>query len=155
MLCRKGCRCEQQYRLHRLLAFDPNNECRGIFSNWFRFPSYCICKCYNFPSDFLSKPEHEPPSKDDDEKIVFEDNDINKQQHETLPNPSPQLQVLSQQKRVDPSKIFQYTCHTKPNKLCSENYNLEINEIWINLSSIVLQRWNIIYQMENRALLDR
>ena len=24
-----GCRCEQQYRLHRLLAFDPNNECRG------------------------------------------------------------------------------------------------------------------------------
>merc|ERR1719273_866698 len=136
MLCRKGCRCEQQYRLHRLLAFDPNNECRGIFSDWFRFPSYCICKCYNFPSDFLSKPENEPPSKDDDEKIVFEDNNINKQ-------------------RVDPSKIFQYTCHTKPNKLCSENYNLEINEIWINLSSIVLQRWNIIYQMENRALLDR
>ena len=44
MLCRKGCRCEQQYRLHRLLAFDPNNECRGIFSDWFRFPSYCICK---------------------------------------------------------------------------------------------------------------
>merc|ERR1712241_1209455 len=99
MLCRKGCRCEQQYRLHRLLAFDPNNECRGIFSDWFRFPSYCICKCYNFPSDFLSKPEHEPPSKDDDEKIVFEDNDINKQQPETLPNPSPQLQVLSQQNK--------------------------------------------------------
>lgn len=53
MLCRKGCRCEQQYRLHRLLAFDPNNECRGIFSDWFRFPSYCICKCYNIPPDFL------------------------------------------------------------------------------------------------------
>jgi len=98
MLCRKGCRCEQQYRLHRLLAFDPNNECRGIFSDWFRFPSYCICKCYNFPSDFLSKPENEPPSKDDDEKIVFEDNNI-KQQPETLPNPSPQLQVLSQQNK--------------------------------------------------------
>jgi len=47
MLCRAGCRCEQQYRLHRLLAFDPKNECRGIFSDWFRFPSYCICKCYN------------------------------------------------------------------------------------------------------------
>merc|ERR1712038_161860 len=47
MLCRKGCRCEQQYRLHRLLAFDPNNECRGIFSDWFRFPSNCICKCYS------------------------------------------------------------------------------------------------------------
>merc|ERR1719412_2968017 len=76
MLCRKGCRCEQQYRLHRLLAFDPNNECRGIFSDWFRFPSYCICKCYNFPSDFLSKPaaaaatsENEPSN---DETIVFE-----------------------------------------------------------------------------------
>lgn len=47
MLCRPGCRCEQQYRLHRLLAFDPMNECRGIFSDWFRFPSNCICKCYN------------------------------------------------------------------------------------------------------------
>jgi len=46
MLCRPGCRCEQQYRLHRLLAFDPNNECRGIFSDWFRFPSFCLCKCY-------------------------------------------------------------------------------------------------------------
>merc|ERR1712079_56383 len=32
---------------HRLLAFDPTNECRGIFSDWFRFPSFCICKCYN------------------------------------------------------------------------------------------------------------
>ena len=73
-------RCEQQYRLHRLLAFDPNNECRGnnitvfyasragmhlsqakmqkptiptqlslrpgIFSDWFSFPSFCLCKCY-------------------------------------------------------------------------------------------------------------
>merc|ERR1719370_1291556 len=47
MLCRPGCRCEQQFRLHRLLAFDPNNECRGIFSDWFRFPSFCLCKCYN------------------------------------------------------------------------------------------------------------
>ncbi|KOX69907.1 Monocarboxylate transporter 9 [Melipona quadrifasciata] len=27
MYCRDGCRCEQQYRLHRLLAYDPNNEC--------------------------------------------------------------------------------------------------------------------------------
>jgi hypothetical protein len=32
--------------LHRLLAFDPTNECRGIFSDWFRFPSCCVCKCY-------------------------------------------------------------------------------------------------------------
>ncbi|MPC43004.1 hypothetical protein E2C01_036639 [Portunus trituberculatus] len=45
--CRHGCRCEQQYRLHKLLAFDPTNECRGIFSDWFRFPSFCVCKCYN------------------------------------------------------------------------------------------------------------
>merc|ERR1711902_169527 len=53
MLCRDGCRCEQQYRLHRLLAFDPNNECRGIFSDWFRFPSYCVCKCYSFMDQFV------------------------------------------------------------------------------------------------------
>ncbi|XP_050696106.1 protein spaetzle 4-like isoform X2 [Eriocheir sinensis] len=49
MYCRRGCRCEQQYRLHRLLAFDPTNECRGIFSDWFRFPSFCVCKCYDLP----------------------------------------------------------------------------------------------------------
>ncbi|XP_023349455.1 protein spaetzle 4 isoform X3 [Eurytemora carolleeae] len=53
MLCRPGCRCEQQYRLHRLLAFDPSNECRGIFSDWFRFPSFCLCKCYNVPEQIL------------------------------------------------------------------------------------------------------
>lgn len=49
MYCRDGCRCEQQYSLHRLLAYDPNNDCRGIFSDWFRFPSCCVCKCYNLP----------------------------------------------------------------------------------------------------------
>lgn len=52
MYCREGCRCEQQYRLHRLLAYDPHNECRGIFSDWFRFPSCCICKCYDIPNEF-------------------------------------------------------------------------------------------------------
>lgn len=52
MYCREGCRCEQQYRLHRLLAYDPHNECRGIFSDWFRFPSCCICKCYDIPLEF-------------------------------------------------------------------------------------------------------
>ncbi|CAG0892006.1 unnamed protein product [Cyprideis torosa] len=46
MFCHASCRCEQQYRLHRLLAFDPSNECRGIFSDWFQFPSCCVCKCY-------------------------------------------------------------------------------------------------------------
>lgn len=52
MFCREGCRCEQQYRLHRLLAYDPNNECRGIFSDWFKFPSCCICRCYDLPAEF-------------------------------------------------------------------------------------------------------
>lgn len=52
MFCREGCRCEQQYRLHRLLAYDPTNECRGIFSDWFKFPSCCICRCYDLPVDF-------------------------------------------------------------------------------------------------------
>ena len=45
----------------------------------------------------MSKPENKPenePSKDD-EKIVFEDNI---KDPETLPKPSPQLQVLSQNK---------------------------------------------------------
>lgn len=47
MFCRDGCRCEQQFRLHRLLAFDPKNECRGIFADWFRFPGCCVCICYD------------------------------------------------------------------------------------------------------------
>ncbi|KAK8769891.1 hypothetical protein V5799_013644 [Amblyomma americanum] len=50
MFCRDGCRCEQQFRLHRLLAFDPRNECRGIFADWFRFPSCCVCICYDVGS---------------------------------------------------------------------------------------------------------
>ncbi len=49
MFCRDGCKCEQQYRLHRLLAFDPKNECRGIFADWFRFPACCVCICYDLP----------------------------------------------------------------------------------------------------------
>lgn len=52
MYCRKGCRCEQQYRLHRLLAYNPLDACRGIFSDWFRFPSCCTCKCYDIPLDY-------------------------------------------------------------------------------------------------------
>jgi len=55
MLCKKGCKCEQQYGLHRLLAYDPNNECRGIFSDWFKFPSLCICKCYNHPENWYEE----------------------------------------------------------------------------------------------------
>ena len=53
MFCRDGCRCEQQYRLHRLLAFDPKNDCRGVFADWFRFPSCCICVCYDIPDNPL------------------------------------------------------------------------------------------------------
>merc|ERR1719468_1382691 len=63
MLCRKGCRCEQQYRLHRLLAFDPKNECRGIFSDWFRLPSYCVCKCYNVPEEFIPRTQRKPKAE--------------------------------------------------------------------------------------------
>ncbi|XP_076369151.1 uncharacterized protein LOC143256175 isoform X2 [Tachypleus tridentatus] len=55
MYCRLGCRCEQQFRLHRLLALDPKNECRGIFSDWFRFPSSCVCICY----DILPEVSHQ------------------------------------------------------------------------------------------------
>lgn len=52
MYCRKGCRCEQQYRLHRLLAYNPLDACRGIFSDWFRLPSSCNCKCYDIPLEY-------------------------------------------------------------------------------------------------------
>lgn len=41
MYCRTGCRCEQQYRLHKLLAFDPSNECRGIFRYVLLFNVVC------------------------------------------------------------------------------------------------------------------
>jgi len=64
MLCRPGCRCEQQYRLHRLLAFDPNNECRGIFSDWFSFPSFCLCKCYNVPEQIIQTMNRLPKKLD-------------------------------------------------------------------------------------------
>lgn len=67
MLCRPGCRCEQQYRLHRLLAFDPDNECRGIFSDWFSFPSFCLCKCYNVPEQIIETMNRLPKSLDMEE----------------------------------------------------------------------------------------
>jgi hypothetical protein len=57
-------RCEQQYRLHRLLAFDPNNECRGIFSDWFRFPSFCVCKCYSVPAQLVADLARNPRKSD-------------------------------------------------------------------------------------------
>jgi len=42
--CNRDCACEQKYKWHRLLAYDPNNECGGIFMDWFLFPSCCVCR---------------------------------------------------------------------------------------------------------------
>ncbi|XP_063600284.1 protein spaetzle 3-like [Penaeus indicus] len=43
--CGGECACEQKYKWHRLLAYDPDNDCRGIFMDWFLFPSCCSCRC--------------------------------------------------------------------------------------------------------------
>ncbi|XP_067624875.1 protein spaetzle 4 [Eurosta solidaginis] len=75
MYCREGCRCEQQYRLHRLLAYDPHNECRGIFSDWFRFPSCCICKCYGMPVEFRATSRSPRSERMDDFETVSAESD--------------------------------------------------------------------------------
>ncbi|XP_071538394.1 protein spaetzle 3-like isoform X2 [Panulirus ornatus] len=43
--CGGDCACEQKYKWHRLLAYDPDNDCSGIFMDWFLFPSCCSCRC--------------------------------------------------------------------------------------------------------------
>ncbi|XP_053610586.1 protein spaetzle 3 [Plodia interpunctella] len=43
--CSGDCGCEQKYKWHRLLAYDPSNDCMGIFMDWFLFPSCCVCRC--------------------------------------------------------------------------------------------------------------
>ncbi|KAF0304756.1 Protein spaetzle 3 [Amphibalanus amphitrite] len=43
--CSGDCTCEQKYTYHRLLAYDPENDCKGIFIDWFLFPSCCACRC--------------------------------------------------------------------------------------------------------------
>ncbi|XP_017471084.1 PREDICTED: uncharacterized protein LOC108362559 [Rhagoletis zephyria] len=43
--CDRDCGCEQKYKWHRLLAYDPDNDCKGIFMDWFLFPSCCVCRC--------------------------------------------------------------------------------------------------------------
>ncbi|CAG7721781.1 unnamed protein product [Allacma fusca] len=43
--CTGDCTCEQKYKWHRLLAYEPDNDCRGIFMDWFLFPSCCVCRC--------------------------------------------------------------------------------------------------------------
>jgi len=47
--CTRDCSCEQKYKWHRLLAYDPNNDCAGIFMDWFLFPSCCVCRCSKNP----------------------------------------------------------------------------------------------------------
>jgi len=47
--CTRDCSCEQKYKWHRLLAYDPNNECGGVFMDWFLFPSCCVCRCNKNP----------------------------------------------------------------------------------------------------------
>ncbi|XP_076360674.1 protein spaetzle 3-like isoform X2 [Tachypleus tridentatus] len=46
--CNRDCSCEQKYKWHRLLSYDPNDDCRGIFMDWFLFPSCCVCRCIIF-----------------------------------------------------------------------------------------------------------
>ncbi|CAK1555839.1 unnamed protein product [Leptosia nina] len=43
--CAGDCGCEQKYKWHRLLAYDPSDDCAGIFMDWFLFPSCCVCRC--------------------------------------------------------------------------------------------------------------
>lgn len=43
--CSGDCGCEQKYKWHRLLSYDPDNDCKGIFMDWFLFPSCCVCRC--------------------------------------------------------------------------------------------------------------
>ena len=45
--CKDECSCEQKYKWHRLLAYDPDDDCKGIFMDWFLFPSCCVCRCPN------------------------------------------------------------------------------------------------------------
>ncbi|XP_031764668.1 protein spaetzle 4 [Galleria mellonella] len=75
MYCREGCLCEQQYRLHRLLAYDPHNECRGIFADWFKFPACCVCKCYDVPVEFRARSPriHHPRYDEDVKRVIYED----------------------------------------------------------------------------------
>ncbi|XP_063702673.1 protein spaetzle 3 [Culicoides brevitarsis] len=47
--CAGDCGCEQKYKWHRLLAYDPDNDCKGIFMDWFLFPSCCVCRCEKLP----------------------------------------------------------------------------------------------------------
>lgn len=52
--CTGDCGCEQKYKWHRLLAYDPDNDCKGIFMDWFLFPSCCVCRCDPITNKFSS-----------------------------------------------------------------------------------------------------
>uniref|UniRef100_A0A6G1SAN3 Spaetzle domain-containing protein n=1 Tax=Aceria tosichella TaxID=561515 RepID=A0A6G1SAN3_9ACAR len=42
------CGCEQKYKWHRLLVMDATDEAdasKGLFMDWFLFPSNCVCRC--------------------------------------------------------------------------------------------------------------
>ena len=43
------CGCEQKYKWHRLLVLDPSDShsgvSKGLFMDWFLFPSNCVCRC--------------------------------------------------------------------------------------------------------------
>ncbi|CAD1472380.1 unnamed protein product, partial [Heterotrigona itama] len=52
--CTGDCGCEQKYKWHRLLAYDPDNDCKGIFMDWFLFPSCCVCRCDPTTNKFSS-----------------------------------------------------------------------------------------------------
>nr|XP_022917013.1 protein spaetzle 3 isoform X2 [Onthophagus taurus] len=43
--CSDDCGCEQNYKFIRLLSYDPSNDCKGIFMDWYRVESCCICRC--------------------------------------------------------------------------------------------------------------
>jgi len=47
--CNRDCSCQQKYKWHRLLAYDPNYDCAGVFMDWFLFPSCCVCRCNKNP----------------------------------------------------------------------------------------------------------
>ncbi|XP_055330511.1 uncharacterized protein LOC129582907 [Paramacrobiotus metropolitanus] len=41
------CLCMQEYRSVRLVAYDPAQDEKGIFMDWFEFPCCCQCKCFD------------------------------------------------------------------------------------------------------------
>ena len=51
--CNRDCSCEQKYKWHRLLAYDPNNDCAGIFMDWFLFPACCSCRLFRLHTPLM------------------------------------------------------------------------------------------------------